>query len=77
MGITWQDKLAWLGMVWKSVPGQFLVNVEVRRNPGRVSFGSGDTLESALEEAAWGQEIGWWSVERKMTDAAWASIAHC
>lgn len=75
--IHWQDKLAWLGMLWKTVSGDSLVNVQVLRNPGRVSFGSGNTLELALEEAAWGQNINWCSVERKMTDVVWSSIAHC
>ena len=80
MGITWQDKLARLGMQWKTIVppnGLFNVSVRVRRNPGRVSFGDGDTLGEALEEAACGQGIDWDSVERKMTEAAWVSMAHC
>ena len=44
---------------------------------GRVSHGYGSTLESALCDAARGHDIDWRSVECRMTEDAWAAIAHC
>ena len=89
-GHTWQDKLAWVGMEWETIRHPMRkdelvealilcskVVVRVRTPGGRVSYGYGDTLELALEDGARGQNIDWSSVERKITEAAWAEIAHC
>lgn len=80
-GISWAAKLAWVGMVFRvedAVPDQLCeVRVRVRIPDGLVSFGDGDTLEEALEDAAIGFQMDWGSVARKMTDAAWADMAHC
>lgn len=86
-GHTWKDKLAFVGLVWEVLPykvevGMFsdddgLVCVKVLVPQGLLTFGYGGTLEDALRNGAIGHSIDWFSVERKMTDSAWAKIAHC
>lgn len=77
-GHSWKDKLAWVGLVWEIIEQTDEdCRVKVRVPDGLVSFGDGETLEDALRHGAAGQSIDWNSVGRKMTEAAWASIAHC
>lgn len=78
MGHSWQDKLAFVGLTW-AIDDHIddFVRVHVRIPGGAVAFGGGGTVEEALQSGAHGHAIDWDSVERKMTDAAWAEIAHC
>ncbi len=77
-GIRWIDKLKFVGMVWECVDrGPDFYQVKVRIPDGAASYGSGYTLEEALDDAACGMSMDWSSVAREMTDAAWAEIAHC
>jgi hypothetical protein len=88
-GHSWTDKLAWVGMTWEFyvAPGKdahadvlatlYNVVVRVRIPQGRVAYGGGNYLEPALQDAAERFDIDWYSVGRKMTEAAWAEIAHC
>lgn len=82
IGHSWRDKLAWVGMTWEIVEksmvlGRTYCKVRVSNNPGVSSFGDGSTFEEAIENAACGMNIDWLSVERRMTEADWAEIAHC
>lgn len=75
-GHTWQEKLAFVGLEWKIVT-RSRFRVQVRYPQGRADYGDGETLEEALGNGAIRMGIDWSSVERKMTDAAWAAMAHC
>ncbi len=78
-GYSWVEKLAFVGMFYEEDHDEDLYkfNIKIRRDGGvLVSHGGGDTLEKAIENAAWGQNIDWYSVETKMTERDWAKIAH-
>lgn len=77
--ITWKEKVTWVGFTVEDITtsdSPLLFEVELSYNPGRRSFGDGDTLEEAIEEAAWGMNIDWWSVERRITEHEWKKISH-
>lgn len=77
--ITWREKVAWVGFEVKPLtdPGSpFEHNIKLRRNPGLCSYGGGDTLEKAIESAAWGMNIDWWSVERRITEHKREKMSH-
>ncbi len=71
--VTWAEKVAWVGMeVHELIPvaPSERFSVKLCNNPGRCSYGQGDTLDEAIKNAAWGMGIDWWSVERKITDVS-------
>jgi hypothetical protein len=77
--ITWKEKITWVGfrvehLINSSSP--FEHSIKLRKNPGRCSYGDGDTLEEAIESAAWGMGIDWWSVERRITEHEWNKMSH-
>lgn len=77
--ITWAEKVAWVGFEVepRTSSGSFFEHsIKLRRNPGRCSYGEGDTLEEAIEDAAWGMNIDWWSVERRITEHEWEKMSH-
>jgi hypothetical protein len=74
--VTWAQKIAFVGMSVRDVDGPCRFNVRVCHNPGASSYGSGPTLEKAIEDAAIGLRIDWDSVTRKITDKEWELIAH-
>ncbi len=79
MSHNWVDKIAFVGMFYEEDRDEDLYkfNIKIRRDGGvLVSYGGGDTLDEAIESAAYGQNICWASVERKMTERDWARIAH-
>jgi len=79
MSHNWVDMLAFVGMEYQEVthtgPGKYKVRVS-RIHGVLVSYGDGDTIEEAIEEAAWGQGMDWNAISRKMTERDWARIAH-
>jgi hypothetical protein len=81
--ITWANKIAFVGMVVEHIPQQSpdcdndcRYNLRVRIPDGLCSYGNGETMEEALEDAAWGMNMDWWSVERNMTEREWQRMAH-
>lgn len=78
-GHSWKDKLAWVGVDWEILhQDEDVCHVKCRHSGGGASsFGDGRSLDEALCSGAYGLNISWHSVECKMTEAAWARIAHC
>ncbi len=78
--ITWAQKIAFVGMPCEDVPPDHMnypFNVRVRfAQNGLCSYGQGETLEKAIENACHGLPMDWNSVTRKITDKEWERIAH-
>lgn len=77
--VTWAQKIAFVGMTCEHVPPgrtAYPFNVRVKYSPGICSYGQGETLEKAIEDACIGFPISWDSVTRKITDKEWELIAH-
>lgn len=81
--ITWADKIAFVGMtvemVSKDRPNFYefhRYNVLVRIPNGLCSYGSGNTMEEAIESGAIGMSVCWFSVERKITEREWQKMSH-
>ena len=73
--ITWADKVTFVGMVVETVfpdaignVGSYAYNVKIGIPGGLCSYGNGSTREKAIESAAWGIHVDWWSVEQRMTE---------
>lgn len=80
--ITWVEKVAFVGMtveIVPSVPSEvtcYRYCVRLRIPDGLCSYGDGHTIEEAIESAAYGMNMDWWSVETKMTEHEWQQISH-
>ncbi|KKN99041.1 hypothetical protein LCGC14_0142860 [marine sediment metagenome] len=75
--ITWAEKVAFVGMVvTKQYSPMFGYKVKVSIPNGLCSFGTGDTLDEAIESAAIGMNMDWHSITRKITERKWEQIAH-
>lgn len=77
--ITWEDKVAFVGMTVETVSSDVIYHkyhVRVRIPGGACSYGSGHTMEKAIESAAWGMNMDWYSVERKITEREWERMSH-
>ena len=74
--VTWAEKVAFVGMTMETVPSPFLYGVRVCIPDGLGSYGDGNTMEEAIESAAWGMNMGWWPVERKITEQEWQRMSH-
>ncbi len=75
--ITWEEKVAFVGMtVTKQYSRVWGYKVKVAIPNGLCSFGTGDTLDEAIKNAAWGMNMDWHSIERKMTDRDWVQMSH-
>ena len=77
--VTWAQKVAFLDMQVIPIPsGLYDCRYKVRlyRNPGISTFGDGDSIEEAIESAAWRMGIDWGSVARKITEREWEKISH-
>lgn len=81
MMITWVDKIAFVGISVESVtPDLPLRNrpysVKLSYNPGLCSFGDGETMGKAIEDAAISMPIDWHSVEYRITEREWRQMSH-
>lgn len=78
--VTWADKVAWVGFTVKPITPEstsyFKYAIKLSYNPGRCSYGDGDMMEKAIEDAALGIGIDWWSVEKRITEYEWQRMAH-
>jgi len=75
-GVTWREKVKYVGFAWIAWPSDRGFKVRLSYNPGRVSFGDARSLDEAIANAARGMAIDWGSVERKITESHWKSLAH-
>ncbi len=77
--ITWAEKVAFVGMTVEIVPSDttgYRYRVRVRIPDGASSYGGGHTIEEAIEQAAWGMNMDWYSIRRKITEREWQQISH-
>lgn len=74
----WEELLLFVGFGYTQIQAKILpFAVKVHHNgPGRISFGDGETLADAIENAALGMGIDWESVKRKLTEYYWNQMAH-
>lgn len=80
--ITWKEKITFYGLkIIKLNRHQYgfnslyKYNIKLSYNPGRCSFGSGDTIEEALEDAVISLPISWASCKEKITKMYWEKIS--
>ena len=85
--ITWADKVAFVGMIveivnldksWEGKEYDTIDQYHIRvRIPGGVcSYGDGASMEKAIESAAIGMNMDWYSIEGKMTEHEWERMSH-
>lgn len=76
--ITWEEKVAFVGMSIESMTPDrcYPFKIKLSYNPGASSIGHGFTLEEAICDAATSVRICWSSVEKKITEKRWMEIAH-
>lgn len=75
--ITWAEKIAFVGMTMEpTIDDLYPYGVKVRIPGGLCSSGGGHTIEKAIESAAIGMNIDWYSVEQHMTEQEWKRMSH-
>ncbi len=77
--ITWAEKIAFVGMIVEPIPSDTSgkrYSVKLRIPNGISSFGSGDTIEDAIESAAIGMNMSWGTVTKNITEKEWQRISH-
>jgi len=74
----WKERLAFVDMYFEiKHQEEGVVKGYIRRNGGGLaSQGYGETIGDAIRNASLGQNIDWYSVDRKMTEQSWKSISH-
>ncbi len=77
--VSWAEKVAFVGMTVEVVPLDvvcYQYHVRVRIPGGVCSYGDGHTMEEAIESAAVGMQMDWYSVEQKITEYEWQRMSH-
>lgn len=85
--ITWADKVAFVGMIveiihskksWEGKKDGVIdpYHVRVRIPGGLCSYGDGTSMEKAIESAAIGMNMDWYSIEGKMIEREWKRMSH-
>ena len=74
----WRGRLAFVDMYFEIKHQEIgLVKGYIRRNGGGLAAqGYGETVGDAIRNASVGENIDWNSVDRKITEQAWKSMAH-
>lgn len=74
----WKARLAFVDMYFELIHFENgAVKGYIRRNGGGLaSKGYGKTIGDAIRNAAIGQSIDWYSVDRKITEQEWKKMAH-
>jgi len=74
----WKERLAFVDMYFQITHQEdgVVKGYIRRRGGGLASQGYGETIGDAIRNASMGQCIDWYSVDRKITERAWKSMAH-
>jgi len=74
----WKARLAFVDMFFeiKHQEDGFVSGYICRNGGGLCSQGIGATVGEAISNASNGQNIDWWSIEKKITEQEWSKIAH-